>query len=80
MRNALAVIGSFLMKLLGTEAVKILIVKKLKTYAASTDNEIDDTAVRLVESALNNEKNIDALKELYTKWSGKTIDDAVSES
>lgn len=74
MRNALIIIGNFLLTLLGTQAVKELIVKKLKEQAAKTDNEIDDAVVRLIDSALKNEKNVDAVKDLYKKWTGNDVD------
>lgn len=72
--SILSKIGGILMSLLGQKAVKQIIVSQLKRLAAKTDNEIDDQVVRLIDTALNNSKDVALVKEIYEKWSGQAVD------
>ena len=74
MNNVLKQVGTILLTLLGQKAVKQIIVEQLKRLAAKTDNEIDDKVVALIDSALNNTKDVETVKEIYEKWSGQTVD------
>jgi hypothetical protein len=71
--SILSTIGTMLLSLLGTAAVKRIIVDHLVKLAAKTDNEIDDKIIKLIDNALNNTKDVTAVKEIYEKWSGTKI-------
>jgi len=73
--SILGKIGVVIVSLLGNKAVKQIIVSLLVKMAAKTDNEIDDKIVKLIGNAFNNTKDVEAVKDIYEKWSGKKIDD-----
>lgn len=76
----LSKIGDMLLSLLGTAPVKRIIVDKLKVLSKKTDNSIDDSVVKLIESALYNTKDVDTLKKIYGQWTGKTLDEDASKA
>lgn len=71
--SILSKIGAILITLLGQKAVKQIIVSQLKKLAEKTDNSIDDKVVALIDHALNDTKDVQVVKDLYEKWSGKAI-------
>ena len=77
--SILSKIGSILLALLGQKAVKQIIVAQLKKLAQKTDNEIDDKVVVLIDHALNNTKDVAVVKDIYEKWSGKSVDGEKSD-
>lgn len=49
---AFSLIQSFLLKIVNDPRVKELVIKLLEAYVSKTDNDIDDTIVSVVKSAL----------------------------
>lgn len=45
-------VQSFLLKIVNDNRVKELVIKLLEAYVAKTDNDIDDTIVAVVKTAL----------------------------
>lgn len=73
----LSKLGEILLSLLGTDAVKRIIITKLVLLSKKTDNSIDDLLVKLIESALYNTKDVETLTQVYGQWTGLSLSDVV---
>lgn len=60
---------AIVIELLGSKTVQDTIVALLKSLSTKTTNTVDDKIVMFIENSLKNEKDVETLKEIYTKWS-----------